>query len=113
MLPAFMASPSFALRATLGERLGQRLVGLGVDAETAVQCGIHFATQDGLLDTIDGGRSVVLFTRDRYSPQLHPRATSRRAAAELANELGLNPDCVCAVDVAPMLHYLRGGAEHN
>lgn len=113
MLPAFMASPSFQLRATLGERLAHRLVGLGVDAETAVQCGIYFATQADLLDIIDGGRSVVLFTRDRYSPELHPRATSRQAAAELANELGLNPDCVCAVDIAPMLHYLRGGAALN
>lgn len=113
MIPAFMATPSFLLCATLGERLGHRLIGLGVDAETAVECAIHFATQADLLDTIDGGRSVVLFTRDRYAPELHSRDKARQAAAELSNELALGRDEVCAVDIAPMLHYLRGGAALN
>lgn len=103
----------FRLRAVLGEHLSGRLVQLGVAMDVAVQAAIHFATQDGLLDAIAGGHSIVVFYRGGFAPELFDRDGARGAAADLRAELCLEADEVHGVDIGPVLHYLRGGAELN
>jgi hypothetical protein len=117
MVAPIPAEPSadFQRRHTLGQYLALRLGQLGVEKGTAVAAGLHVATTADLWDAVTAGRSILVFSPSGYFTRLCTRESASEEATRIRAMLGdeAPENAVMAVDIAPMVHVLSGGAELN